>query len=105
MQILNLLPLGKENAITTEKLRGLSGCKSNRELQAEIEKLRKDGVIIASKSNAGGGYFIPEGEAETREFYNTLRSRAISTLATLKHTRLALKEFERKTGEATDQGN
>lgn len=45
-----LLPVGKENAITTQDLVKLSGCGSARELQQRIAYEREQGAIICSGS-------------------------------------------------------
>ena len=53
-----LLPVGKENAITTQDLVKLSGCGSARELQQRIAYEREQGAIICSGS--GRGYWRPK---------------------------------------------
>lgn len=45
-----LLPVGKENAVTTQDLVKLSGCGSARELQQRIAYEREYGAIICSGS-------------------------------------------------------
>ncbi len=88
-QIAALLPVGEKNAIPTTELVKLSGLRSVRELQKQIESERHSGALILSSST--GGYFLPENRAEISRYVATLQRRAISTLRTLKTARQALK--------------
>ena len=49
-QIAELLPFGKENAVTTQELIKLTGCGSVRELRQRIASEREQGAIICSGS-------------------------------------------------------
>lgn len=57
-QIESLLPVGKENAVTTAELVKRSGCSSARELQQKIAYERNHGAVICSGS--GKGYWKPK---------------------------------------------
>lgn len=61
-----LLPIGKENAITTQELMRISGCGSSRELRQRIALERERGAIICSGS--GRGYWKPKNLQEIQEF-------------------------------------
>lgn len=73
-KILNLLPKGKEKAISSERLARLSGVGSVRELQKIIAKMRKEGAIICSSS--AKGYWLPKNRKEIEEFCRTMDKRA-----------------------------
>ena len=87
--IMNLLPVGKENAISTVDLVRLTGCKSSRELQGRIAYERNHGAVICSGS--GRGYWRPKDRQEILEFVKTMDSRALNTLRAAKSARAVLK--------------
>ena len=72
-----LLPIGKENAITTDELMRMSGCGSSRELRQRISSERERGAIICS--GAGRGYWKPKNRQEIQEFIKTLKNKVKST--------------------------
>ena len=78
---------GKENAIPSQRLADLVGCKSIRELQQVIAEERAAGAVILSTAENGGGYFLPTNEVEVKEFIRTLESRGKNTLLALKSAR------------------
>lgn len=84
-----MLPVGKENAITTQDLVKLSGCGSARELQQRIAYEREQGAIICSGS--GRGYWRPKDRKEIQEFVHTMNARALNTLKAVKSAKRALK--------------
>lgn len=90
--IAGLLPLGKENAISTEDLVKLTGCSSARELQQYIAQERKAGALICSSTT--GGYFYPETRREIAEFRRSLKSRAENTLVAIESAEKALNSPE-----------
>ena len=88
MMIVELLPKGKENAVSTKDLCVVSGIDNIRHLRAVIAKERKAGEIIAS---CNAGYFIPCNTAEIEEFVRTLDSKARSIMVALQSARKLLK--------------
>lgn len=85
---------GKQNAIKSQKLADLAGCKSVRELQEIIAVERAGGAVILSTCLDGGGYFLPQNAEEVREFVVTLESRGKNTLLALRSARDYLKRLE-----------
>lgn len=100
-QIEGLLPVGKENAITTQDLVKLSGCGSVRELQQRIAYEREHGAIICSGS--GRGYWRPKDRQELQQFVKTMDNRAFNTLKATKSAKRALKVPEGQ--QSMDGGN
>ena len=88
----SLLPIGRENAITTEELVRRSGCGSARELQQHIAYEREHGAIICSGS--GHGYWKPKDMQEVRQFVKTMDARAINIFKATKSARALLKANE-----------
>ena len=95
-EIEKILPIGKENAISTPDLVRLIGVGNSRTLQAMIERERNDGALILSSSS--GGYYLPasgaQGRQEINAFYRTVYARAVHSLRTLKTARRALRELD-----------
>lgn len=87
-KIASLLPVGKENAISTEDLVNITGCGSARELQQCIARERKAGAVICSSTT--GGYFLPENRTEIAEFRRSLKNRAENTLIAIESAERAL---------------
>ena len=85
-----LLPLGKENAISTKRLMEALTL-SERELRARVAYERNQGAIICSCNQ---GYFKPADKEELREFYKGLQKQAISIFKALRSTRKALEETD-----------
>ncbi|CUO05169.1 hypothetical protein EAI89_05530 [Eubacterium sp. am_0171] len=90
--IASLLPVGKENAISTADLVKLSGCSSSRKLQQHIAYERNHGAIICSGS--GNGYWKPKDRQEIVEFCRIMDARARNTFAATRSAKQALKEPE-----------
>lgn len=90
--IASLLPIGKENAISTEELVKLTGVSSARELQQYIAEERRAGAVICSSTT--GGYFLPENRSEIAEFHRSLKNRAVNTLIAIKSAERALNAQE-----------
>lgn len=87
---------GKRNAIKSQKLADLTGCKSVRELQEVIAVERAKGAVILSTCQNGGGYFLPSAgdTREVTEFIRTLQRRAENTLSALESAKTYLKQLE-----------
>lgn len=96
-----LLPIGAENAIPTAQLVKLTGFRTARELQKQIEAERLNGALILSKARHGGGYFLPgEGQAgqfEIADYVSTLTARAVGIFKTLSAAKKALEKLDGQT--------
>ena len=90
--IAGLLPIGKENAVSTEELVQVIGCSSARELQQYIAQERKAGAVICSSTT--GGYYLPANRAEIAEFCKSLESRAENTIVAIQSAKRVLEESE-----------
>lgn len=90
--IMNILPEGKENAINSEDLARLIGCKSVRELQHHIAYERNHGAVICS--GFGKGYWKPKNREEIVEFCRTMDARARNTFAATRSAKRALRMLE-----------
>ena len=99
--IAGLLPVGKENAISTDDLVNLTGCSSARELQQYIAQERKAGAVICSSTT--GGYYLPANKMEIAEFRRSLKNRAENTLVAIESAEKALNSPEWQQ-EANDSG-
>lgn len=80
-----ILPVGKENAVSTAELSVIMGFGDSRSLQADIARSRNAGQIILSSTS--GGYYLPGNDEEIQEFIAVLRARAINTFRALKSAR------------------
>lgn len=70
-----LLPIGKENAITTQELMRISGCGSSRELRQRIALERERGAIICSGSGRGytsKGWYV--GKTKMKDWKASVRT-------------------------------
>lgn len=70
----SLLPVGRENAITTTELLKLSGIGNSRDLQSQIASEREHGALICS--GAGRGYWRPKDYKELREFVRIMDAKS-----------------------------
>lgn len=98
--IFDILPIGRERAISSEALAAVTGCKSVRELQKRIERERLAGAVILSDTHSGG-YYRSNDPAELRRFVRTLNARAKNTLRAAESAQLALNEV---TGQESIMG-
>lgn len=89
-----LLLEGKKNAISSQRLADLVGCKSVRELQQIISEERAACAVILSTAQNGGGYFLPQNEGEVKEFIQTLQSRGKNTLLALESAQAYINKCE-----------
>jgi biotin operon repressor len=76
-QILRLLQIGKENAITGRKLASKLGLKEDRSVREGIRSLIADGWPVASSVDGNKGYFIANTAAEADEYLADLKSRLV----------------------------
>lgn len=97
MMVMEVLPIGRENAISSQQLAHSLHFESIRELQMEIARERKAGAVILSTCRNGGGYFLPDDRQEIKQFIRTLENRANNTLAVLESARELLERQEDNT--------
>jgi len=65
--LLDLIPTGRQNAATAQSLADILGW-DVRQVQAEIERLRCDGIPICAATVDKPGFFMPENDAEMRNY-------------------------------------
>lgn len=97
MMVMEVLPIGRENAVGSRELAERLHFESVRDLQMEIARERKAGAVILSTCGHGGGYFLPDDQQEIKQFIRTLENRANNTLAALKSARELLGQQEGNT--------
>ena len=90
MNVLDYIPKGKENAVTSMELMNILKC-SMRELRFMIANARNRGEVICSFS---GGYYLPETKEELKESINFLQGKANSIYYVLRSQRKALEEMD-----------
>lgn len=90
--IMDMLPVGKENAISTADLVKITGCTSSRDLQERIALERNAGAVICS--GAGSGYWRAKNRQELLEFIHCMDARAKNTLAATRSAKKALQIIE-----------
>lgn len=90
--IMNILPVGKENAISTANLVKITRCTSSRDLQERIALERNAGAVICSGS--GSGYWRAKSRQELLEFVHCMEARAKNTLAATRSAKRALQITE-----------
>lgn len=83
--------VGIENALTITELCILTG-KTIREITKAVEEERKSGVLICSKMEGKGGYFMPANDVEVREQYESLQRRIKAQAITIRAFRRYLEE-------------
>lgn len=88
----NILPTGKENAISARELAAKLGV-SDRVLRDLVTTDRVKGIVICSSS---AGYYLPASKNEIREFCNFMEKRA-------KHSFIAIQSARRAPGEIEGQ--
>ena len=91
-QIMELLPVGKENAISTADLVKITGCTSSRDLQERIASERNAGAVICSGS--GSGYWRAKNRQELLGFVHCMDARAKNTLAATRSAKRVLQITE-----------
>lgn len=77
-KIYDMLPLGREAAISSHDLVKITGMPSVRQLQEAISRERAAGAVILSRSD--GGYYRSNDPEELRRFICTLHARAKNTV-------------------------
>lgn len=92
MNIVDYISPGKQNAVTREQLRMLSGL-PDRDVRRRIEEARKDGAPIVNDQD-GAGYYLSEEPGELKRQYRANRSRALSILRQNTCLRRKIRELE-----------
>lgn len=96
--IFEMLPEGRENAISRRNLMTVLGM-SDRSLRLAIAAERRAGALILSSTAVdGGGYYRPANAEEIARFVASMERRAKSTFAAVTEARKALRELEEKAG-------
>lgn len=92
--IYEVLPHGKENAISASSLAARLDLSSTRQLREVVESERQEGKLILSAFGHPGGYYQPadgeQGRREIQSYYNQQRALAVAVLKRLKAARQAL---------------
>ncbi|MDE5583239.1 MAG: hypothetical protein K2J08_06020 [Ruminococcus sp.] len=82
--IIDFIPVGKNNAITGKELQNITGL-DGRSVKQQIANARIRGAVICASLNGdGGGYFIPSCPSEATEYVRTEQCRINSAKAALK---------------------
>lgn len=104
-KICNLLPEGRENAISRRDLATVTGM-NDRELRRAIASERREGALILSSTDAEhNGYFRPANADEPRRFVASMTRRGKATFAAITEARKALKRIEaEKEGKCDGNG-
>lgn len=87
MEIIDLIPTGRDNAIPAADLAKVAAFPDARTLQQEIHSLREHGVVILSATDKPNGYYLPESRQEVEQFVRSMHSR-------MKNTNIAVKSAE-----------
>ena len=88
IDFLQILPTGKQKAISAERLREKIGATDARQVRLMVSKARLSGQLICSGRE---GYYLPANDSEVRAFIDRTEQQAISLLSTLKTARNTLK--------------
>ncbi len=84
MNILDFIPVGKNNAITGKELQNITGL-DGRSIKQQIANARiKGSVICSSLDGSRGGYFIPSCPGEAVEYVRIEQCRINSAKEALK---------------------
>ena len=75
MALLDYIPTGEANAVTTAELLRLTGIPSVRALRKEIHQLREQGHIICASTDPPAGYYIAADRQEAARFVPSMESR------------------------------
>ncbi|MBR6393907.1 MAG: hypothetical protein IKS13_03730 [Ruminococcus sp.] len=98
MDILKLIPYGRDNSISTVELANLLG-EETRTVRDRISRLRRQGVIICSNSDKSigqTGYFQPISREELETFVKVESARIRTHREAIAPAQRKLKALERK---------
>lgn len=85
-----ILAFGAENAIPRAVLIAKTGW-PDRELRKNVEKARREGLVIANDQK-GGGYYRPDKKEEYARLHKQNQNRAMAILSQQKHIRREMNE-------------
>lgn len=85
--IMELLPVGRENAVSADGLAKLLGCKNTRELRLMVANERNRGAVICSSAS---GYYKAKNRAEIAEYCHSMESMATSIFQATRGAKKAL---------------
>lgn len=91
---LDLIPYGKENAVSAEDLRLAVGYGSRRELKSALHELREAGAVIIGIMDGCGGFYRPRTPAEALDYVRIERKRLRTHKRGLKSAELYVKDYE-----------
>lgn len=98
VKISDLLKRGEQNAIKAADLLKLAGLSDTRQLRDAISEERRAGKLILSTCRPPFGYFLPalgaDGREEICRHIQTIKSRAVNSLAILKAAREELRRID-----------
>lgn len=94
MNIVDFIPVGKENAITGERLRQMTGL-TDRKLRNEIAIARRETCIINNQD--GRGYYQPSNKEEVARYIYQEEHRAKSIFYALNGAKKYYAELEGQT--------
>lgn len=96
------IPVGRENAISRERLCAKWGC-SDRDMRKRIAELRaEDGddyVIVSASSGGMEGYYRTDKVVDIRAYMAETRSRAMNTLKPLQRANRVLRRVMAERGK------
>ena len=90
MDILEFIPVGKENALHQEELANIMGIPCDR-VKARVREARKKGAEILS---GVCGYYLPKDDEERAAFVSMITKQAFTRLKTAKPIKSSLKEIK-----------
>lgn len=92
VNVLDFIPTGKENRLTTRELLHTSGIKDPAELRREIAAARKKGIPIC---NDGSGYYLAECPDDLERSIRRMGSRISKQIAAKKGMEKAARELKK----------
>lgn len=95
----DMIPIGRENAISRPELSRITGI-SDREVRRQIAELRAedsdDDLVIASSSRHGRGYFLTDKPDEIRAFIAEMLKRIRMVYRAIKVAKKKLHRIEQR---------
>jgi hypothetical protein len=97
--ILEVLPIGHDNAILLRNLKARVGI-PERQLRLVIEKLRNEGWLVLVSGQPPYGYYYCKDRSEAQEFIEYMRSRVIQECRIMRSNKVAsFKKFSKQFGQ------